>query len=175
MTRALASLFLLLSAVAPATAHATFYALSGTFTTVGAYDIAGTDNFVQSGRVEIGGIIETDTDAPGYSVLGGEVTWAGEFDVLVTGLAVSLDFNLGDGVASNDGVVFHSGEVCVSFSPASDCGLGVFTVGPGGFFSSLDFTSNATFLGGPITGIRLTGGAGGASFSVPRRRPFPMR
>ncbi len=166
MTRALAILFPLFLAAAPATSQATFYELSGTFTTVGAYDVVGVDNFVQSGRVQIGGIIETDSDAPGYSVLGGDVTWVGEFDVIVTGFEVSLDFNLGDGEASDDGVVFHSGEVCVSFTPASDCSLGIFTVGPGGFFTSLDFTSNATFLGGPIAGVQLTGGAGGASFTV---------
>lgn len=154
-----------LSTAAVPAAAATYY-LSGSTGSAGAYLGPGSANLITAGSVLVGGTIETDSDAAGYSVVGGDVTMQGA--VTLGSLGFDLSMQLADGEPSDAGVIFNSGTVCVSAMGASDCSFGLLTVGGPGVNDPavLDYTSAGSFLGVNITGIRLTGGAGGPSFAV---------
>ncbi|MCB1706372.1 MAG: sulfatase [Halioglobus sp.] len=166
MYRFLIYLVLVFSSTVAPPAIAVTYTLSGNIAAVGAYLGPGTANLVTAGSTVVGGTVQTDSDAPGYSVVGGNVTMQGT--VTLGSLGFDLSMDLAEGEPSDAGVIFNSGTVCVSAMGASDCAFGLLTIGgPGaGDPPSVDYTSNGRFLGGSTTGIRLTGGAGGASFSV---------
>lgn len=141
------------------------YQVAGTFTSIGSYVGAGQPNLVTGGTMTVEGTVQTDTTEPGYAILGGDLSLHGDFDVTALGFDVVLTLTLSDSVVSDAGIVFNAGTVCVGFSRASGCDIGSFAIGVDGF-PSVDFSSNNFFLGVPITGFRLTGGAGGPSFTV---------
>jgi arylsulfatase A-like enzyme len=76
--------------------------------------------------------------------------------------------DVADGEASDAGVIFNSGTICVSAIGATNCSFGLLTLGVVGSGDPLmlDYTANGSFLGVNIAGIRLNGGAGGSSFTV---------
>lgn len=148
-----------------ASVNAATYDVSANFTRVGGYTGAGTANIVNSGTVTVDGVVRTDSDAPGYSVIGGDITLVSTFNITALGVTVEATSTLTNGVPSNDGVIFTSGTVCVSTVGSSSCTFGEFTVGVPPI-ESVSFTSASSFLGETIAGLRLTGGAGGESFSV---------
>jgi N-acetylglucosamine-6-sulfatase len=149
-------------------AIATTYYLSGTTNAVGSYLGANSDNLVISGNVTLGGTVETDSDSAGYSIVGGDVTLQGAVELLAVGFPLDLTMDLADGDASDSGVVFSSGTVCVSGRGSSNCSFALLTVGGPGANdpATLDFTADGSFLGVNITGLRLNGGGGGSSFTV---------
>ena len=152
-----AGLFFLL---VPGFVNSATYEVSGTFNTVGAYQSAGGPNIVTNGSITVGGFIETDTDAPGYSIVGGNVTLQGEVTVVLPSLPdVIVTLNLTDGIPNDAGVLFNSGETCV------DSFFGVLCSNVDQS-STIDFSSFISYLGQPVQGLQLTGGAGGDSFTV---------
>lgn len=146
-------------------AGAATYEISGTFDNLGSYTTPGSANQVNSGTISVAGTVQTDTNAPGYSVIGGSLDLLGDINLTALGVDVDFRLDLTGGVPSNAGVVFSSGTVCVASAGAPDCTFGEFNVGEDPI-ETVDFSSANTFLGVPISGLRLTGGAGGASFLV---------
>lgn len=155
-----ASVALLSSAAAQV--NAAIYDVSGSFNTPTTLSASlGGPNILTGGGVTLGGTVETDTSAPGYSVTGGTVTLNGTATTAPTGDVVTLDFIGLSGTASSNGVLFDSGTVCVTGATACDLG-------------NIDVSvTNLPFLGGltwggffTTAGIQLEGGAGGSSFTV---------
>jgi len=163
----------LLTALATAPAMSTtYYELSGTFTDIAMHDFEGSgivrDDSFRSGSLTLGGYIQTDTDAPGYTITGGAVTLQADINVHVSvpilgDRDATITFDLIDGVPSDAGVVFTSGNICISLA-GSSCFISL-EVGTDNV-ESIDFSSEAIFQGETITGLRLSGGAGGESFSI---------
>ena len=166
MYRALISAGLVVVSTTAVPAIAATYSLSGSISAVGAYLGTGSANLITAGSTVFGGTVETDSDTVGYSVLGGDVTMQGT--VTLGSLGFDLSMDLADGEPGDAGVVFNSGSVCVSAIGATDCAFGLLTIGGPGVDDPplVDYTSNGSFLGVSTAGIRLNGGAGGASFSV---------
>lgn len=149
-------------------ANAVVYDISGEISggNIGAYLNLGLPNVIVAGSFSISGTVETDSDSPGYTITGGTVTLAGTVDLVpLLGLNLAIDVS---GTPDDSGLVFTSGTICVSQIGASDCSTIDLTIGGPGVDdpASLNFSSNALFLGAPINGIRLTGGLGGENFTV---------
>jgi N-acetylglucosamine-6-sulfatase len=168
MERYIFRVFVIVLSTMALPATATTYYLSGTTSAVGSYLGANSANLVIAGNVTLGGTIQTDSDSVGYSILGGDVTLQGAVELLAIGLPLDLTMDLSDGDASDNGVIFNSGTVCVSGRGSSSCSVALLTVGGPGASdpATLNFTADGSFLGANITGLRLNGGAGGSSFTV---------
>jgi len=158
----IASAAVLSAAVSQAVAET--YNLSGTFTSpLGVETSIGGPNIVVGGSLSVGGSITTDTNAPGYSVTGGTVTLAGEVFVLSN---ISIDMSVA-GPASDAGVLFNSGSICVTSDGGAACDLGIVDAA----VTNLDFRSGAPWGYFTTQGMQLTGGAGGTGFTVAQPGP----
>jgi len=127
----------------------------------------GPANSLTGANLTISGTVTTDTNTAGYNITGGTLTISGTLNIPYSpapGQVVTLwqTWN-GTGTATNDGVLFNQGSLCLGFF-AGDCSQAStdFTINPA------YFDGTGTFAGGFATtnGLTLTGGAGGASFSV---------
>lgn len=143
-------------------AHAATYQVSGTFDAVGAYEAAGEVNLFTSGSMTLTGTIVTDTDEPGYSIIDGDLSLQGELTAFLSPFPpADITVDLGDGVPSNAGILFNTGELCAATF------IGPLCTRPSYASDSYpDFSTFTRFLGETISGIQLTGGSGGQSFTL---------
>lgn len=149
-------------------AQAAYYIVEGSFTDP-ATDIAmtggGTSNVLTGADLYIDGYVETDSMSAGYNILGGGLYlygWVAAPIYTGAGEEIYLQFDA-YGSASNAGVVFDQGSICVGFF-IGDCSAATtdLSATPAAFDGSA--TWNAGNAG--TQGLQLLGGAGGLLFSV---------
>ncbi|MEH6591130.1 MAG: hypothetical protein V7746_12795 [Halioglobus sp.] len=154
----------LLSA-ATMTASAETYQVSGSFDAPSALlvTLTGTQ-LVQSGGLTFSGSMNTDSDSPGYNVTGGTIGMNGTIILNLNG-GLPIEFSGISGTPTNAGVVFDSGTICIG---GPGCPAGETILSPGGDVLLFDGSATWGNVIAPFTteGLSLTGGAGGASFTV---------
>ncbi|MEH6591128.1 MAG: hypothetical protein V7746_12780 [Halioglobus sp.] len=154
-------------ALAAAQASAATYDVSGSFDHEGVFlTLDGTDLATPAGITDLtfGGQMITDNDSPGYNVIGGTIIMDGLIQITTNSIVIQFD-NI-QGTATNDGVIFDSGTICVGPDGLGGCAAGSTDVAVSNLFFDGSATWGAGFNIFPTAGLSLTGGAGGASFTV---------
>ena len=139
---------------AAAQANAATYAVSGNFvndavnTNVPNLMISlGGPNILDPGsNLEFGGTIQSD----GSNITGGTVTATGTQTMNPTGTPITITMNMA-GTASDAGVLFNSGTICVTAVAACDTGLIDVSV------DNIDFTSAGSWGYNSVAGLQLDG------------------
>lgn len=144
-------------------ANAANYSVSGTFNwpnvNIAVPDLNPSEDAVTEGSLIIGGSVTTDTDSAGYNITGGTLTMNGSLNI--SGIVTVYMNNLA-GTAANDGVLFTSGNICVSSDGGVTCDFADIDVST----DNISFLAGTDWGGNTTAGLQLLGGAGGSSFTV---------
>lgn len=119
-------------------------------------------NSANAANLTISGYVETDSNQAGYSILGGSMYMEGW---------IRIPFSPGDlfmtfetyGSASNNGVVFNQGTICIGFF-LGDCQPAFVDLSIEPAYFDGTGTWNNGYAGSQ--GLQLLGGAGGSMFTV---------
>lgn len=135
---------------AAAQANAATYNVSGDFETGAAAGLEislGAANILDAGSIlSFGGTIQSD----GSNITGGTVTATGTQSMNPTGTPITITMNL-SGSASDAGVLFNAGTICVTAVAACDTGLIDVAV------SNVSFEAGAAWGFFTATGLQLDG------------------
>jgi hypothetical protein len=168
MNKIMTSMSVVAFSMAASLADAAVYDVYGLWnsTSIISATSGGPSNSLIGANLTISGQVTTDTNTAGYNITGGTLSITGTLEIPYnpgTGVVSLYQTYNGTGTATNAGVVFNSGTLCLGYAPG-DCSAA---------FTDLSvnpalFDGTGTFQNGAFgsTGLRLTGGAGGASFTV---------
>jgi len=149
---------------AVAQANAAIYQVDGFFDagTANFQASIGGPNVLTGGSATISGYMTTDSDAPGYTITGGNIVLNSTTFLAPTGPELQIDMINLSGTPTNAGVLMTSGSVCVSpVAEPGSCSLGLVDVAT----NNIPFLPGITWGYNTTSGLQLNG-AGGASFTV---------
>ncbi len=167
MNKIMTSMSVVAFSMAASLADAAVYDVYGLWdsTSIISASSGGPSNSLIGANLTISGQVTTDTNTAGYNITGGTLSITGTLEIPYnpgTGVVSLYQTYNGTGTATNAGVVFNSGSLCLGYSPG-DCSAAAtdMSVNPSVFDGTGEFGG---FYGSQ--GLQLLGGAGGASFTV---------